>query len=70
MCVCDRVTLLFSRNWHNIVNKLYFNEKIFLKKMSSYWSWMESAGLVPFESYEESAGLLPFEGYEVPFKYF
>ena len=23
----DLVTLLYSRNWHNIVNQLYFNKK-------------------------------------------
>ena len=32
MYVYDWVTLLYSRNWHNIVNQLYFNTKI--KKIS------------------------------------
>ena len=36
----DWVTLLYGRNWHNIVNQLYFNKKkVFLKnwgKMLSY----------------------------------
>ena len=27
MYMYDRVTLLYSRNWHNIVNQLYFNKK-------------------------------------------
>ena len=27
MYMYDWVTLLFSRNWHNIVNQLYFNNK-------------------------------------------
>ena len=26
MCIYDWVTLLFSRNWHNIVNQLYSNK--------------------------------------------
>ena len=29
------VTLLYSRNEHNIVNQLYFNKKNFLKEMSA-----------------------------------
>ena len=29
----DWVTLLYSRNWHNVVNQLYFNKKIVIKKM-------------------------------------
>ena len=32
MCVCvyvyDRVTMLYSRDWYNIVNQLYFNKKV------------------------------------------
>ena len=28
----DWVTLLYSRNWHNIVNQLCLNKKIILKK--------------------------------------
>ena len=27
MYMYDCVTLLYSRNWHNIVNQLYFNKK-------------------------------------------
>ena len=27
ICVYDCVTLLYSRNWHNFVNQLYFNKK-------------------------------------------
>ena len=27
MYTYDWVTLLYSRNWHNIVNQLYFNKK-------------------------------------------
>ena len=27
----DWVTLLYSRNWHNIVNQPYFNQKITIK---------------------------------------
>ena len=29
MCVCvrDWVTMLYSRNWHNIVNQLYSHKK-------------------------------------------
>ena len=27
MYMYDWVTLLYSRNWHNIVNQLYFNKK-------------------------------------------
>ena len=34
-CVCDWVTLLYNRNWHNTVNQLYFNENIFLKKKTA-----------------------------------
>ena len=31
--MCDGVTLLYSRNWHDIVNQLYFNKMInFLKR--------------------------------------
>ena len=26
--MCITVTLLYSRDWHNIVNQLYFNKKI------------------------------------------
>ena len=43
VCVCmyvymnDWVTLLYSRNWHNTVNKLYFN----LKKRMSYISTLQ-----------------------------
>ena len=29
VCVYDWVTLLYNRNWHNIVNQLYFNKKQF-----------------------------------------
>ena len=36
----DWVTLLYSRNWHNIVNQFYFNKKHFLKekKRIGYWT--------------------------------
>ena len=27
MYICDWITLLYSRNWHNILNQLYFNKK-------------------------------------------
>ena len=27
MCMYDWVTLLYNRNWHNIVNQLYLNKK-------------------------------------------
>ena len=27
MYMCDRVALLYSRSWHNIVNQLYFKLK-------------------------------------------
>ena len=40
VCVCDWVTLLYSRNWHNIVNQLYFNNnnnKNTLKKKNGNW---------------------------------
>ena len=38
MCVCmcvwyDWVTMLYSRNWHNIVNQLYFNLKTVSKNL-------------------------------------
>ena len=29
--MCNRSTLLYTRNYHNIVNKLYLNKKIILK---------------------------------------
>ena len=29
VCVYDRVTLLYSRNWYNIVNQLHFNKEVF-----------------------------------------
>ena len=29
----DWVTLLYSRNWHNIVNELYFNFKKYRENM-------------------------------------
>ena len=29
----DWVTLLYSRNWHNIENQLYYNKKNFNKKI-------------------------------------
>ena len=37
MCVCvyiymDWVFMLYSRNWHNTVNQLYFNKKILVQK--------------------------------------
>ena len=36
MYVCPGlITLLYSRNWHNIVNQLYFNKKL-KKKICSY----------------------------------
>ena len=25
--ICDRVTILYSRNWYNAVNIIYFNKK-------------------------------------------
>ena len=28
MYVYDWVTILYSRNWHNIVNQLYLNKKV------------------------------------------
>ena len=28
ICVYDWITFLYSRNWHKIVNQLYFNKKI------------------------------------------
>ena len=40
VCVCDWVTLLYSRNWHNNVNQLYFNKKLIfnmLKKKDCYF---------------------------------
>ena len=30
--LCDWVTLLGCRNWHNIVNQKHFNKKMFKKK--------------------------------------
>ena len=32
MYMYDWVPLLYSRNWHNIVNQVYFNKKNFFKK--------------------------------------
>ena len=32
MCVCGRVTVLYSRNWHDVVNQLYFNKTLKMKK--------------------------------------
>ena len=43
VCVYDWITLLYSKNWHNIVNQLYFNkneteyEKIKTKKKCPVW---------------------------------
>ena len=34
----DWVTLLYSRNCHNIVNQLYFNKNIFASKKESSWN--------------------------------
>ena len=34
--MCDWVTLLYSRNWYNIVNQLYFNLKKFFLCVSFY----------------------------------
>ena len=31
MCMYHWVTLLYSRNWHNIVNQLYFKKKSHVK---------------------------------------
>ena len=33
----DWVTLLYSRNWHNTVNQLYFNKN---KKISAIINWL------------------------------
>ena len=33
----DWVPLLYSRNWHNIVNQLYFNNFFFKKKTFNEW---------------------------------
>ena len=35
--IYDWVTLLYSRNWHNTVNQLYFDKKIFKKSMNIYY---------------------------------
>ena len=32
VCVYDQVTSLHNRNWHNIINHLYFNKKKNFKK--------------------------------------
>ena len=52
MYIHDWVNLLYRRNWHNIVNQLYFNKKIYIKKNESdslndcnnraimYWNYM------------------------------
>ena len=35
MCMCDWVTMLYSRNWYNIVNQLYLNKE-YLSKFRLY----------------------------------
>ena len=38
----DWVTFLYSRNWRNIVNELYFNKKDFLNNKLNYLSlWLQ-----------------------------
>ena len=39
----DWVTLLYSRNWHNIVNKLYFNKIKEKKSPNATGSWISHA---------------------------
>ena len=40
----DWVTLLYSRNWHNTVNQLYFNKK-FLKDKATHIKCQENSDL-------------------------
>ena len=46
------VTLLFSRNWHNMVNQLYVNEKLFKKLKQSNLVHV-SLGTVPADRCQE-----------------
>lgn len=32
MCMCITESLLYSRNYHNVVNQLYFNKALKMKK--------------------------------------
>ena len=43
MCVCvyNWVTLLYNRNWHNIVNQLYFNFKKVKKNKNDFHLFTE-----------------------------
>ena len=52
VCVWDWVTFLYSRNWQNIINQLYFNKKIFLNTHQSVNS--------NFPGESEVSSLLPF----------
>ena len=40
MAICIWVTWLYSRDWHNIVNKLYSLKKLFFKKRQSVYNYL------------------------------
>ena len=57
----NSVTLLYSRDWHNIVNQLYFNKKIKLKKTNSVNTFTPSPpGIITKAKREENAAQTPF----------
>ena len=39
VCVYNGVTVLYSKNWHNIVNQIYFNKIDFLETIG--WGSIE-----------------------------
>ena len=39
--VCNRVTLVYNRNWRNIINQLCFNKKINKKEKEYLYVWLD-----------------------------
>ena len=56
----DQVILLYSRNWHNIVNQLYFN-KNFKKTLKIKFLWSSHCGsaVMNLTSIQEDTGSIP-----------
>ena len=63
--MCDGVTLLYSRNWHNIINQLYFKKQ---KKVKARVTEMET-GMRDENKFHitfNSGPLLDHSAYNVP----
>ena len=51
--MCDRISLMYSRNWHNMVNQLCLNKKSFktCRGQIPLFLWLRSPSLAPAKAH-------------------